>query len=430
MNWRDLHRGERDATDRRRTEAGVATIDEALECGRVTAMDPEERTLQELALELRAQAPEPSEDFLRTLDDRVAAGFPRAGDGRVRRLEERFLPGRGQARGPSRFVLRRPSLPVLAGAASVLAALLVAGSVLTSTPPDTTQTSQDFSAADSATPVPPETALEPEAQPPVETDSGAGAAARDQRVEELSLGRSTVPPAPVPPPPDADAGAGRENRQVERSAHIELAAPAEDLDRVGEGIAQIADRRGGFVLSSSLSTGQGGTAGGTFEVRVPVDELEATIAELSHLAEVRSLTQSGQDLTAHVVTTGKAAERARAKRAELEDRLAVEEGAADERRLRQRIDALTAELRSARQQGRDLERRVSFASVSVVLVEGEGAQGTLGGALDDMLGLLEGALALALRVLGVAIPVGLVAALVVAVARAGRRRRRESALAQ
>jgi hypothetical protein len=268
-------------------------------------------------------------------------------------------------------------------------------------------------------------ASEPEASPPVVEEGRS--LSRD--AQGASAEPSTVAPAPVPPPPDVDAGAGRENRQVERSARIELAAPAEDLDRVGEGIAQIADRRDGFLLSSSLSTGGDGTAGGTFEVRVPVDELEATIAELSRLAEVRSLTQSGEDLTAQIVTTGKVAERARAKRAELEDRLEAEDDPHDERRLRQRIDAVTFELRSARRQAEDLDRRVSFASVSVTLVEGDGAQGTLGGALDDMLSLLEGALALALRVLGVAIPIGLVAALVVIAARVGRRRRRESALA-
>jgi hypothetical protein len=316
---------------------------------------------------------------------------------------------------------------VLAGATSVLVVLLVAGSALTtsSPPPETGQTIEAPVEGDGAAiQAVPDAAPEP----PVAADSGPGATPRQQRAEELALDGRNAAPSPVPPPPGADAGSGRENRQVERTAQMELVAPDEELDRVGAGIASIADRRDGFLLSSSLSTGQGGSGGGTFELRVPVEELEATIADLSRLGEVRSLTQSGEDLTAQVVTTDRAAERARARRAELEDRLETADED-DQPRLRQRIEALTVELRSARGQSRGLEQRVSFATVFVTVVEGEGAQGVLGGALDDMVGLLEGALALALRVLGVALPVGLAVALVVVVARAGRRRRRESALA-
>ena len=76
-----------------------------------------------------------------------------------------------------------------------------------------------------------------------------------------------------------------------------------------------------------------------------------------------------------------------------------------------------------------LSQRTSFAIVAVALEQAEDSGGALGGAIDDMVGLLEGALALALRLLGVMIPVAILAAPVGMAARAARRRRRESVLA-
>lgn len=81
-------------------------IDAALESGRVTATDPNERELQALALAIRDDAPQPDPAFQRELDRRIAYRFKR----------------------PRRFGLpavRGPWIPALAGAAAVAAAILV-----------------------------------------------------------------------------------------------------------------------------------------------------------------------------------------------------------------------------------------------------------------------------------------------------------------
>src|SRR5215212_5281096 len=60
------------------TEADVLTaIDDALDTGVAADGDALTRELQELALELRADAPEPTPAFRDSLDRRVAAGFPK-----------------------------------------------------------------------------------------------------------------------------------------------------------------------------------------------------------------------------------------------------------------------------------------------------------------------------------------------------------------
>jgi hypothetical protein len=51
-------------------------IDTALASGSASALDPEERKLQELVLTVRDDAPAPDADFELRMNARVAAGFP------------------------------------------------------------------------------------------------------------------------------------------------------------------------------------------------------------------------------------------------------------------------------------------------------------------------------------------------------------------
>ena len=89
--------------------------------------------------------------------------------------------------------------------------------------------------------------------------------------------------------------------------------PEEELDAVGDEVIAVADRYEGFVLESSLTTGDQGTTGGNFELRVPADALQAALRDLSELGEVRARTQAGEDVTRGFVS---AVERLTAARAE------------------------------------------------------------------------------------------------------------------
>ncbi|MBA2566833.1 MAG: hypothetical protein H0V08_03445, partial [Thermoleophilaceae bacterium] len=48
----------------------LVSIEEALAADRVTAAEPEERELQELALALRAESPAAADEFARRMDER------------------------------------------------------------------------------------------------------------------------------------------------------------------------------------------------------------------------------------------------------------------------------------------------------------------------------------------------------------------------
>lgn len=385
-------------------DAELRVVDEALESGSATSSDSLERELQELTLALRAEAAEPSPEFASELRARVRDGFPRS----------RRLPRPRFAR-PKLSRLRRPPKAALAGAASLLLAVAVGVSLQ----------ARDEDRDD--------------ATPAGDLDAKVTAPGGGEGAKPLTRTRGGAEPAVIAPePPVGGPGfaPGERRRRIERSASLTLAAPAGDLDRVAEGIVRLTDRYEGFVVRSSLSTGDEGTTGGDFELRIPAERLQAALAELSKLADVRARTQSGQDVTREFASAADRLEAARAERRSLLRRLerAPTDSAAES--VRRRLDRNAAEIRGLSAQLRDLRTRTSYAGVTVSLNDGEGDGGAsspgpdddLGAAADDALDSLTDSIAILLRVLGIAIPLGLVAAVIGLGARALRRRRREAAL--
>ena len=340
----------------------------------------------ELVLELAADPPEADPVFYAELGERVRAGFPR----------------------PSRFgrlKLRRPPMLALAGAASVLAALVVAISLQSS------ESEPQISA--------------------VSDPSGGGGAA------ERAAPESAVAPGP---PVSADGGfvPGREDRRIERSASLTLAAPDDRLEEVANDIVATTDRYDGFVLRSSVSSGEEGASTGEFELRIPASRLQPALRDLSRLGDVRARTQAGQDITREFVSVADRLRAARAERRSLLTRLESADTDIEAESIRRRLDLVAAEVNGLRGQVRDLRLRSDYATVAVSLErtgddDGSSAPGAerngLGGALDDAVGSISESLELLVRVLGVALAPALLAGLLWLGARTARRRRREAALA-
>ena len=89
------------------------------------------------------------------------------------------------------------------------------------------------------------------------TRGAAPAAAAD----EVQSSRSAPePPARLRPRP--------RDRAIARSVALELASPADRMPRLAERVTAVTNGFGGFVLSSSLGTGEDG-AGGEFDLRIP-----------------------------------------------------------------------------------------------------------------------------------------------------------------
>jgi hypothetical protein len=335
----------------------------------------------ELELALRAETPRPSAEFAASLDRKVAAGFPRPP--RARRLS-----------------LPSSPLPAIATGVGLLVAVVIAVSV---TGGGSNQSSSGGSAVSSSS-----------------AEKAAPAAAAPKAATPLS--RALVPPGSPRPG----------GRHVERSASLTLGAPSSKLDDVANGVVSVTDRHHGFVLHSSVTTGGGGASGGSFALRVPSKELQGTLSDLSGLADVRSRTQATDDITAPYNSVAGQLDEARALRHSLLERLARATTDTEAQALRRRIHLESAQIRALTARFNSLQNRARLATIDVSLVRERAhhnaAPGGVSGAFHDGLHSLVVSFGIALRVLGVALPLALLAALGWLGAALLKRRRREAAL--
>jgi hypothetical protein len=316
--------------------------------------------VEQIEAVLRSDVAEPSPAFAEELDRRVREGFPK----------------------PPRRRLSLPRLwPALAGAAVFAVVAVVAISVLG----DNGQRPASTSAALKAEPAP-----------------QAAGNARDAS-SQMSLSVAT-------------------GRRVERDVQLTIAAPGDKLQQTSDGIGTVAESHHGFVLSSHVTTGDTGASGGTFELRVPQRELQSTIADLSKLGELRSRSESAQDITAPYGRTQDRLGNALVERRTLKLRPRTPAVRARIAELNATIDRLSARLRN-------LRGRTSFSTVSVTLEQSKKKEnGGTGAAWDDARRILDGMLNFTVRALAVLLPLAILAALAAFATRLFRRRLASRAL--
>jgi hypothetical protein len=396
----------------------LVAIDDALETGVADHHDPLTRELQELALALRADAPEADPDFERRLRGRVERGF------------------QSSASSGRRPLWARITTPALATGLVVLPLVLIAVVAGGS------GQSGDESGAGGGGSVVAESGGDDGGA--VSPDGGGGASGSAERSDK-ALNQTLAPAggqaspdsgggsASVVLPPDSGFAPGQRNRKIERSVGLELEMPVDQMARVAEQVTSVTNRHGGFVLSSSVSTG-GDSAGGDFELRIPSTRLRPALRDLAALADVRTQSQSGRDVTREHVTTRDRLQSARAERRSLLRRLELAATDEEAEAIRRRLDLVAGEINGLRAQLRGLRLRTDYAVVTVSLLPKDGDQGGgAGGSFDDALGdagdLFVGMAGVIIRVLAVGVPLGLIALVGWLAGRAVTRRRRESALA-
>jgi hypothetical protein len=369
----------------------LEAVDNALMTGRAGAESASARKLQELALTLTAEAPQPSEAFALRMHDRVVEGFPRA--------------ERRAARRRSLSALARNVAPAAGLAATIL---LVVGVVLvaggSNGDGDSGGSSGDGGAVSSSG----------------GSSAGGGAAESSATAGDQALKA----------PRSGGFAPGQPNRRIERSYSMELSVPVEEMARVGDRVSSVAYRHGGFVLSSSVDSGTD-DGGGDFSLRIPTDHLRPALRDLGELAPVTSQSQSGRDVTREHVTAKDRLQAARAQRRSLLRRLEEADTDAETEALRRQLDLVSGQINGLRTQLRDLRLRTNYAVVDVTLAAAKkdsGELGSLGDSFDDAGNLLAGFAGVTIRVLALALPLGLIALLAWLAAKTLRRRRRESAL--
>jgi hypothetical protein len=239
-----------------------------------------------------------------------------------------------------------------------------------------------------------------------------------------SISSSALSPRSAPNAQFLAAGTGR---KVERNVQLTIAAARDKLQQAADGIGTVAENHGGFVLSSHVTTGDTGTSGGSFELRVPQRELQATIADLSKLGDLRSRSENGQDMTASYNSVRSRLGDALVERGALKLRLRHAHGVkADE--IRARLATLNAAIDALNSRMKNLRSRTVYSTVSVTLEQAKKGSGGTGAAFDDARRILQGMLNFTVRALAVLLPLALLVALAAFGTRILRRRRREAAL--
>jgi hypothetical protein len=404
-------------------ERELAAVETALASGAADHEDPLARELQELALQLRADAPRAREEFAEQLGARVEEGFPRGDDARARQRAalERLSAKAAKAPGSLSSLVRDVLLPVGGVAVGVL---LIVGIVLVAGGSGGGSDDNDASGGGSVA------ALESG-----DGDSGGGGAgetAQEPALSRRSAGKDTATVAPALP--DGNFAPGQSNRKIERSFSLELDVPLDDMARVADQVTAVTNRHGGFVLNSSVNSGRE-DGGGDFSLRIPSDRLRPALRDLAELAPVIRQSQEGRDVTRQHVTAKDRLQAARAERRSLLRRL--EDAATDQEAeaIRQQLDLVAGEINGLRAQLRDLRLRTDYAVVNVsLLVAGDhddngGVGGSFDDAVDDAGDLLVGFAGILIRVMALGVPLALIALAAWLGTRGLRRRRRESALA-
>jgi hypothetical protein len=382
----------------------LTAIDDALDTGVADHFDPLTRELQELALALQADAPEPTDEFRHELGRRVRSGFPKLPPLR-RPLWQRVV--------TPAFATGLVALPI------VLLVILAGGSGDSGLDSGSSGSVSGGGGDDAGAAAPAIAAPKPSTE-------------RHQFERAADQAAASSGPA-VPIPPDGGFAPGQRNRKIERSIGLELEMPVDEMSRVAEQVTTVTNRHGGFVLSSSVSTG-GDSPGGDFELRIPAARLRPALRDLSGLADVRTQSQSGRDVTREHVTARDRLQSARAERRSLLRRLELAATDEEAEAIRRRLDLVAGEINGLRGQLRGLRLRTDYAVVTVSLLPKDGDEGgAVGGSFDDALGdageLFVGVAGVIVRVLAVALPLGLIALAGWLAGRAFTRRRRESALA-
>lgn len=358
---------------------------------------------QDLMDELRAMAPRPTAEFTTQLDARAAERF---GEPEPERA----------AAAPSKK-RRRFSLPLLTGSLASAAVAAVVVVVIVSSGGGTS--GDTFSASTSSSG---EASVAAAPQRSADESAGAGAAADATAVAP----QSAAPPSP----------AGSAPRRVERQAQLTISIAHGKFDEAAARVPQIAAGANAIIDTSRVSMDSGGGEA-TYTLRIPVDRLGDTMAQLSRLGRVTSSDATGNDITGTYVSAADRLGDLRAERDSVRRQLAGEADPDKAQELSRRLNSLRTEVAQARGEVVRLQQRTSYATVNLTLEErsADGASGSdddrggIAGALDDAGHILGGMAAVGIVVLAVAVPIALLVALLWKGAGVLRRRRREAGLA-
>ena len=364
----------------------------------------------DIVAQLLEERPQIDPAFARELDERAAAGFPRRR--RARSAKWSF-----------------PMWVPATGLAAVIAVVIGISAAGTGDGISGDSSAGGSSSSGSVAAVQEEKATADEAAP-----ESFGQAAREgagQAAPDMGSGSVGASIAPASPPPT-----GRQRVQ-ELSAALTVEVPADEITSANDKVMVITNQLGGFVESANVRSTDEETGGGTYVLRLPVENLQDGLTQLGRLGHVRERSQAVQDITSERNVARDNLREAKAVRVSLLKRLAEADTDAETAVLRAQLRDVNNQIGIYRGQLRNVERRAAFARVSMTLTA-EDKKGAAAGKNDDqwavgdafkdagrVLEVVAGVLVIALAVL---IPLLLLALAVVMTRRVLGRRGRERAL--
>ena len=425
-------------------ERELEAIDAALQGLRVA---PDLEDLAELAVSARAERSGPEPDIADRLDEWAAAGFPH--ESRPGARDEREGPSSvGGLRERIRALPPRRLLVSTGAAATLVVAVAVGisvsdqiggrsgGGVAQPLSLPSSQQADNHGARGAPDSIRGGTA---EANGQLSIQATSSRAGRDAT---HTFDRNIVPFA---------AGESRAaHRKVAQNADLVLSTEPQDVRDVADGVVGVVDKYNGFVVSSNVTSGrtptpvplEQGDAGrarsqqgsGTFELRIPAQNLQAALGDMSKLAHVTSRTEGTVDITKRFNSAQAQVEDLEIQRENLLRQLADAFTIEEQESLRARLTIVENQLADAKDRLGRVQTRIRLVPVNVEILgqqgvdAGGGGSWSIGDAFHDagrVLTVIAGILLISAAVLA---PLGLVGGLAWITARAVIRRRREDAL--
>src|SRR4051794_3584700 len=413
---------------------------------------PDHGELASLAAAIRDEAPGIDAEFAAMLDERAAAGFPRTSvpagaRGAARRAGEYF----GSLR-------MRKLVPVLGAVTSLVVVIAVGASVLNG------NGGSSGSSVSSGQAVPASGGSSASVDKSTSTSASAGAAAQSQP----TAGSPDIPGSPsrrsaekatalVPfsaaGTADSVASSAPAGRHVAQKASLTLSTDPDKVRGIASEVTAIVASHHGLVISSQITSGtskppsgggpvpvpvpeplpfETGALGAEFQLRVPANQLDSALDDLSHLGLVVSREQGTRDITGSFHSVHSRLQDLRSERDRLIAELpnAVSQDAIDA--INARLKVIHAQLSGSENQLGHLKQRVAVVPVHVsVVAKGSGGGDSsfdLGQAAHDAGRVLVVGAGVALISLAVIVPLGLLVVLAWFATTGIRRRRRERAL--
>ncbi len=186
------------------------------------------------------------------------------------------------------------------------------------------------------------------------------------------------------PPPVRFPTAGGDKSAVAREATVsgpmiirtaQLALITKDFDNARSAIEALLKRHHGYVgdLKVGGSTGSGRSL--TATLRVPADQLDASLAEMKTLGRVESESQSGEDVTSQFVDLQARLANSRNTEQRLKDLLRQRTGElSDVLEVEQEVARVRGEIEQMEAERKNMSNQVSFATLNATITEDYKAQ--------------------------------------------------------